>query len=185
MTETQDKRTNPIFHEYAIEDGSGVDLAPLEAQDLLPKDIYQKAHEGLVIPCHDVFIRYEGKILLVVREGAPVKGILWPIGGRIKRGVSTINSLRVKVKEECGLDLEDIRYLGAARTFFKTDPFSHGKGTDTINQVYSAKGIGDLKLNELHSKPTLLGHSEYLAIKHTLHPYVRDFMDLAFSQHKE
>lgn len=115
----------------------------------------------------------------MARKTYPVKDTLWPIGGGVERGMKIEESLRKKVKEECNLKLKNIVEIGYARTLFETDPFGHGKGTDTINFVYLAAGEGKIKLNNLHAKPTIISPKEYTAkFKKNLHPYVRDFMDL-------
>ena len=163
--------------EYKIEDGE-VNIKQLEA-DFMEESSYKAAHQGLVLPCHDIFIQYEKGILLVRRLNLPVKGVLWPLGGRIKRGRATEDSLRERIREEANLELEDLVELGHARTYFKTDPFSHGKGTDTINFVYFGRGKGSLKLDKLHEEPTIVLPETYQSIKDNLHQYVKDFMDLA------
>ncbi|MEK6818308.1 MAG: NUDIX hydrolase [Nanoarchaeota archaeon] len=134
---------------------------------------------NLVILCHDVFVQYQGGILLVNRLKFPAKGILWPLGGRIKRGMSMEDSLREKVLEESGLELEGLIELGQARAYFRTDPFGHGKGTDTINFVYFGVGKGELKLDKFHEEPMIITPKEYNKYRGELHPYVMDFMDEA------
>lgn len=134
----------------------------------------------MVLSCHDIFVKYKGGILLVKRNNSPAKNILWPIGGRIKRGVETEKSLIQKVKQESNLDLKNIKYLGVARTFFETEPFGHRRGTDSINLVYFGEGIGKLKLDDLHEEPTIFSKDKYKKFKQNLHPYIRDFMDLIF-----
>jgi hypothetical protein len=163
--------------EYRVEDGN-VDIKQLES-DLMKLDSYRSAHEGLVLPCHDIFVQYDGGILLVKRLNFPAKDILWPLGGRIKRGIDTEDSLREKVWEESKLELNDLTELGYARTYFKTDPFGHGKGTDTINFVYFGRGRGSVGLDNLHEKPTIILPKDYQSCRDNLHPYVKDFMDLA------
>ena len=143
---------------------------------------YTKAHGGLVILCHDAVIEYEGGFLLVEREVAPAKGKLWFVGGRVTRGVSMVDSLRQKVKEECGLELEGIREIGVARTSFLSDPFGHGKGTDTFNVIFYGKGRGELKLDLWHKNPCIVTRGNYASLREGLHPYVRDFLELAFQR---
>ena len=164
--------------EYFIEDDKEVDLSKLKAAHLNNED-YAKAHQNLVIPCHDVFIQYGKGILLVTRDNLPMKGILWPVGGRMQRGVPTEESLKHKVKLECNLDITKLKYLGYARQFMATDPFSHGNGTDTTAVVYFAIGKGELKLDNLHKEPKIITPEEYPIIRSQLHPYVRDFLDEA------
>ena len=165
--------------EYAVEDGRKVNVQKLTAP-LLSREVYARTHQSLPIACHDVFIEYQGGILLIVRGNLPAKNILWVMGGRISRGIPILDSLKKKVKEECGLEIDRIVELGSARTLFKTDPFGHGKGTDTVNWVYFARGKGKLKLDSLHTKPIIVKLADYTpAFRKSLHPYVRDLMDKA------
>ncbi|MDO8655770.1 MAG: NUDIX domain-containing protein [Nanoarchaeota archaeon] len=163
--------------EYAVEEGKKVNLQKLTSPPLSRK-VYAQAHQSLPIACHDVIIEYQGGLLLVVRDNFPSKGILGVIGGRISRGIPIKDSLQKKVKEECGLEINDIVELGTARTLFKTDPFGHGKGTDTINILFFARGNGKIKLDTLHKKPTIVKPADYTSkFRKSLHPYVRDLMD--------
>ena len=166
-----------FMKEYRLENGE-VDIKQLKAETM-DKKSYSAAHEGLVIPCHDIFVEYNHGILLIERLNFPAKGILWPLGGRILRGLSTEDSSKDKVLVEAGLLLEDLIELGHARTYFKTDPFGHGKGTDTINIIFFGRGKGQLALDRMHEKPRIIYPENYDNIKSELHPYVRDFMDLA------
>ena len=146
----------------------------------MPLDLYLETHKGIVLACHDVFLEYGGVILLVIRENYPKKGSLWPIGGRIERGFNTERSLAKKVKSECNLNLSNCKLLGVARTQFVTDPFGHGKGTDTLNVIFFARAKGRLKLDDLHVCPTIVKKEVYTKeFRQRLHPYVRDFMDIS------
>ena len=158
--------------EYMLENDAHVNIDGLRSP-LLPAEIYREAHKGLPIACHDVAIECDGGILLVKRSIHPAKGIFWPVGGRITRGMSTEDSLRDKVKRECNLDLEDLSIIGYARTFFNTAPFDHGKGTDTINVVYFARGKGMLRLNHEHSSAKIIRPGNTVADEH---PYVADIL---------
>ena len=167
--------------EYLIEDGP-VDLQALKANYLLDED-YIKAHAALPICCHDVFVHYRGGILLVERKIHPAKGFLWCIGGRLLRGIPTETSLSRRVKGESNLDLIDIVELGTARLFFKTDPFGHGKGTDTPVWVYGAKGEGDINLDDDHKRSIIVTQNIYTSdFRSRLHPYIQYFMDKAMKR---
>jgi ADP-ribose pyrophosphatase YjhB (NUDIX family) len=147
---------------------------------LMPQNEFEAAHKGLVLFCHDIFVEYQGGILLVHRDNEPAKDVLWPLGGRVLRGIEVMESARKKVKEESGLDLYDVRLMGICRTYFHTDPFGHGHGTDSINAVFYGKGEGDLKLDHLHNKPTIVKPSECTAaFMAPLTPYVREYLDLS------
>lgn len=163
------------MEEYLKERKSQVRVKKLR-NSTIPQKEYQSVHEGTVIACHDVFIAYDGGILLVTRKNHPAKGEVWPVGGRILRGVLTEESLKIKTFAECGLKLEKIREIGIARTFFNTDPFGHGKGTDTISIVYFAHGKGKIKLDPYHKKPIILKQGTYTKHLKELHPYVRKYL---------
>ncbi len=164
--------------EYAFENNHEVSRDQLNAP-LMVHDIYSAAHQSLTIPCHDVIIEYKGGALLVTRKNKPAENILWCFGGRINRGMTAEESLRKRIKGECDLDLENINYIGCARTLFETDPFGHGKGTDSLNLLYFARGIGELNIDKLHEQPRIVKPQDYTPEFQTqLHPYVKDFLDL-------
>ena len=164
--------------EYFFENDRVVDLNPLKSPRM-PRDSYTISHSRLPIMCHDVFIQYKEGMLLVVRDGHPYKGELWCLGGRSERGMKTEESLRVLTRRETKLELEDITFLDSVRTFAQTDPFGHDKGSDTPAVVYFARGKGDLRLDELHKDPKIVTPFEYLGLRDSLHPYIRDFMDIS------
>lgn len=167
------------MQEYWLEHGP-VPSSLLQAE-LLPDETYAAAHGGLVICCHDVLIEQDEAFLLIQRRNHPAKDILWPIGGRMLRGLSAADSLRERVKRECQLDLSEVRLLGMARTLFHTEPFGHGRGTDTLNLMYAAKGHGTLQLDDLHERPTWIRREDFTASwQESLHPYVRDMLAAAW-----
>ena len=166
-----------FMKEYAEENGKIIDLSNLVVRKI-PYERYEDIHKKSIIACHDIAIGYKDGILLVVRDNAPAREELWPIGGRIERGVPIEESLKNKVKEECNLEIKDITFLGIARTCFETDPFGHGRGTDTINLMFFAKGKGELKLDKLHKNPLILKKEEYTEnFRKNIHPYVKEILD--------
>ncbi len=161
---------------------AGMDVQQMQA-DPLPREEYAKAHQSMVIPCQDVFIFYEGGILLINRDNLPAKDVLWPLGGRVQRGLTMEESLQKRVKAECNLDIERIEKIGTARTFFATDPIGHGHGTDSMNHVYVTVGKGTLRLDDLHKDPFIVTPAKYTeGFREQLHPYVRDFVDQIMPQ---
>lgn len=157
-----------------------VELKNLESS-FIPNDIYQNIHRTTAILCHDVFIRCsDGEkkgILLVKRLNEPAKNFFWPIGGRVLRGVPAEISIAEKVRLECGLELANITYLGTARTFFGAEPFGHNQGTDTLNIVYVADGIGKIALDSLHTSPFIVSKESYRSMVDHLPAYVLDFLN--------
>ncbi|HYD03357.1 MAG TPA: hypothetical protein VEC16_03595 [Alphaproteobacteria bacterium] len=170
------------MEEYAVEGKEIVNISKLTSPQM-DKEHYIAAHKGTVIVCHDIFIKYndpktgDAGVLLVVRKNVPAKDLLWPIGGRIQRGVKTTESLKHKVKEECSLEITHIKEIGLTRTYFETEPFGHGKGTDTINIVYFAEGNGEIKLNNLHAQPTIITKDNFSEYKNEMHPYIREYVE--------
>jgi ADP-ribose pyrophosphatase YjhB (NUDIX family) len=164
------------YKEY-IEDG--IIFQGLQTS-LMPKEEYIKAHRSLVIFCHDVFIEYQGGILLIIRNNEPARDILWPLGGRVLRGLDVVESAKRKVRQESSLELSDVRIVGMSRTYFRTDPFGHGRGTDTVNAVLFAKGHGELHLDHLHERPSIVKPSDCTEdFMNKLVPYVRDYLRIA------
>ncbi len=169
------------YQEFAFENGREVGRVELES-GVMPREDYAKAHAGLPIVCHDVAIFYHESVLLVRRDAFPAKGEWFVVGGRVLRGVEMEESLKRKAKAECGLELVDIQLLGVGRTLFATDPFGHGKGTDTINFCYVSRGRGVLELDKFHSQPLLLKEEEFCGdFKKELHPYVVEILEKAFA----
>ncbi len=182
-----------MIKEYYYENGKKVDNSKLQTGKI-PLEDYKIVHKASIICCHDVFITYNGGILLVTRDNLPAKDVLWPVGGRIQRGFSIEESLKKKALEECGLELANLINLGIARTTFQTDPFGHRKGTDSLNIAYFAVGKGKLKLDNLHKNPVIIvpkgtktdkikGNIEFIeysdTLKEKLEPYVSDFLEFA------
>ena len=107
---------------------------------------------------------------------------MWPLGGRLTRGIAVEQSAKEKIAKESGLEISKLQFLGVARTLFDTDPFNHGRGTDTLNLMYLAEGRGEVKLDELHKSPTWFTREEYEGgLRATLHPYVVELIDRALS----
>lgn len=75
------------YKEFFVEERDRVDLENLVARHI-PKDQYISAHKNTIIVCADVLIYYNWGYLLVQRDNVPAKGELWPIGGRLQRGIS-------------------------------------------------------------------------------------------------
>lgn len=168
-----------FYKEYNFENGKKVELDKLYV-GFVPLDEYVIAHKTLPILCHDVMIKYEGGLLLTIRKGVPAKGILWPFGGRLERGLSLEDSLKKRVKSESGLSLRKLKIIGISRHYWYTDPFGHEKGTDTPSIMFYGEGEGELKLNHEHEKPMIVTPENYTEkFQKELHPFIKDFIDLA------
>lgn len=174
-------KQNMDYKEYNIEDKKSVNLESLKA-GFISKEDYAKAHQNTIIVCADIMIWYNGGFLLVKRDNVPALGEIWCLGGRMQRGIPLEENVKIKAMAECGLSLKNISLLNVSRSYWATDPFGHGKGTDTITFVYYAEGFGDLKLDNLHSNPLIIDYNQFIEIKNSLHPQMIDFLELAFKQ---
>jgi len=166
--------------EFDVENGKKVDWKELIVP-WIEEGAYKQINQLTIKACHDVLIKHQGGFLLVIRNQFPAKGIYWPIGGGIKRGMPIEESLRKLVFEECSLQLESVKNLGVARTIFASDPFGHGYGVDSLNVMFFAVAKPDqtLSLNADHSNPLILTPEQFQLQKDKFHPYVQEIINLS------
>jgi len=175
--------------EYIIKEGKKTfKMSELEANNVLDQ-IYSSARDTLVRTCHDIFLRVKSKnneegILLIKRMQNPAKGLLWPIGGGIKRGIPLEKSLKSLVKRECNLGIKGkLHLINSSRFFWRTNPFGTNKGVDDFALVFYALSKGQIKLNELHSDPIIVSKENYREIRKQLHPYINTSIDTIFKEY--
>ncbi len=161
--------------EYYAENFAVVDEKKLR-QPRIPNEEFERIHKNSVIVTHDVAIWYQNGFLLLERGNNPARGELWPVGGRIERGVPVEESLQKKAREECGLIIYNGGFLGMGRTFFETEPFGHGCGTDTINMMFYAEGAGEIKIDSNHKRYKIFSVEEILSGRQQFHPYVKQIL---------
>lgn len=177
-----EKRQDPQYREHIFTEGEITADSNALRGIRLSDDEYKAAHAGTVIATHDAVITYQGGVVLMERTGAPLKGFLWLPGGRITRGVMTEESLKSKVKKECGLVLTDLVFAGVERAFMPTDPFNHGHGSDTIGLVYFAEGRGQAKADSFHTNLRIITPPHYDGVRESIHPFVRKYTDEAITK---
>lgn len=158
-----------------------VKLSKLES-GFIEENVFTEIHKNTTIVCHDILIRYHSEnasgILLLKRNGEPAHNVYYPAGGRLLRGVPIEESMRRKIKEETGLSASNFTFLTVGRTLFSSDPFSHKKGTDTVNLVYIADGIGTLMPNSSVSHPIFITKDTYGAMRKNLSAYNQYILDI-------
>ena len=71
----------------------------------IPLNEYKDIITKIPLLCVDIILRHRNKVLLVKRTNAPLKGVYWPIGGRVHRGESGEAAARRKILEEIGVEL--------------------------------------------------------------------------------
>jgi len=118
----------------------------------ISNDLYKQILENMPICCIDMVIYHEDKILLILRNQNPEKGKWWLPGGRILKGESLIEAVKRKTKEETGLEVDIIRFLGVEEYKSKKTNFEDIKtGTHSIVNVYLVEPIGgkqEVKINK-------------------------------------
>ena len=125
-------------------------------KNLISAQIYKKIVELVPIVCVDIIIFYQGKYVLVKRATEPLKNKWWIPGGRTYKGEKTLETAKRKMKEEVGLETNDLRLYGIYEDHYKKSAW--GVPTSSISVVYMAlidkfdpkpdKTISEIKLKE-------------------------------------
>ena len=76
----------------------------------------------------------KGNLLMTLRTSAHEPGTWCPPGGHLEMGESFLNCCKKEVKEEVGLDIEDVEMLGVVNNIFS--PEKH-----YVNIDFVAKGV--------------------------------------------
>ena len=96
----------------------------LEAsQALIAPRLYRKIARSVPIFCVDLLIQKDRKFLLVKRKQPPLKGKYWIVGGRVLLGEDPIDAARRKAKEEVGLELDGVTFVGYLSDVFNKNAF--------------------------------------------------------------
>lgn len=138
---------------------------------MIDQPLFTKIHKLMPIPCLDLVIVRNGKILLIKRDREPAKGQYWLPGGRIFRGESLVDTAKRIAKNEVGLSVSKLEHIGIGNLLFKEDPFGHGCGTHTVSFIYKCHATkGTPSLDKLHT--------DYIwwdGKSGKYHPYVKRF----------
>lgn len=138
---------------------------------MIDQPLYTKIHKLMPIPCIDLVIVRNNKLLLIKRNREPAKLQYWLPGGRIFRGESLEATAKRIAKDEVGLSVSRLEFLGIGNLLFKEDPFGHGCGTHTVTFIY--------KCYAARGTPSLDGnHIDYVwwdGKSGKYHPYVMEY----------
>jgi len=103
----------------------------------IPGELYKQIVGSMPVPCVDMVVHKNGKVLLVYRKNEPEKGKWWVIGGRIFKGERLIDAVKRKVKGEVGLEVKNVKCLGIEEYFSDKAFFDDVKtGTHSIVGIY-------------------------------------------------
>lgn len=105
---------------------------------IIPIEDYKKIVEVLPILCVDIIIKNRtGEYLLIKRANEPLKDQWWVIGGRVLKGESLEQAAKRKVKEEVGLEIDDVKSIGYYEDALETNPFGLTTPLHSVSIVFS------------------------------------------------
>jgi len=136
-------------------------------EDWVPEELWRKFRKYLPTVCVDAVIFKNGKVLLVKRRNVPAKGEWWFPGGRVKKWETLEDALIRQVKEETGLDVTSMRFIGVFSPMFYDDDIH------TVNITYAVTAKGKVKLNDEHDE--FIWTREF----NKYHPYVKKVIEKA------
>ena len=85
---------------------------------MISSSLYQQIKVLMPIPSVEAIIMKGDSLLFLRRKNSPAKGEWWFPGGRIRKGETFKETLLREVKEETGLDVEVIHFIGAYNRIF-------------------------------------------------------------------
>lgn len=126
----------------------------------IPEPLFTQIKKLAPIPCVDLLIIHNGRLLLMLRNNEPGKDLWFTPGGRVLKNESLIDACSRILTKETGLEAEKIIQVGTMSHFW---PDVHTITTYYLVYVETE----DVKLNE--------EHRDYKWINETssdLHPYI-------------
>jgi colanic acid biosynthesis protein WcaH len=103
----------------------------------IPSELYNQIVENVPIPCVDLVLVNNGKVLLLLRKNKPAKNEWFLPGGRVLKNETLDKAVARKAKEEAGIEVIIKGKIGGYETIFKDGIFDNLKtGTHTINVAF-------------------------------------------------
>ena len=129
---------------------------------MIPSPFYEQTKALMPIPSVEAMIIKEDSLLFLRRKNSPAKGEWWFPGGRIRKGESFKETLFREVKEETGLDVDVVKFVGVYNRIF---PERHD-----ITIVFLCKCFDNrVILNDEHSEFQFFNE-----IPNNINPYLLD-----------
>jgi len=114
---------------------------------MIKDSFYQKIISLMPIASVEAMIVNEkNEILVLRRKNHPVKGEWWFAGGRIRKGETLEEALIREVKDETGLDIEIIKFIGVYSRIFRD------RHDITLAYLCKCFNGASVVLNEEHSE---------------------------------
>ncbi len=127
----------------------------------IEEKIFLKIRELMPIATVDILVVHKGKVLLMLRNNDPAKGLWFTPGGRVRYGETLEPTVVRKLEEETGLTATKIEKKGVMSHFY---PQTHTITTFFHVDVVDEKVI----LNDEHNDYKWISQ-----IDDNLHPYVK------------
>ena len=140
-------------------------------QPSIPSDLYAQILEHMPIPCIDVVLFHNGKVLLTYRTQEPAKGKWWVQGGRIFKHELLNDAVQRIAKREIGSEVKVIKQIGGYEFHSDKAAFGVKNGTHAVVIVYLVKPVNNIfsvSMDETHSKYEWIDR-----IEEDLDPYVK------------
>lgn len=119
---------------------------------IIPVGLYKKIVDEMPILCVDMIVSHKGKFLLVKRKNEPLKGKFWIPGGRILKGETLDTAVRRKTKEELGVRVRIIKFVGVFNKVFHKNKYGSKTGFHGVSMVFLVKPFSlKIKLDEQSS----------------------------------
>lgn len=136
----------------------------------IPAEQYKQIVEAIPILCVDLLVKnLNGEYLLVERTNEPLKGRYWVIGGRVHKGETIRQAATRKAKEELGLRVQDMEFVGFHEYMFRENPFGLESGVHTVSIVFLTTVDGRQRI-ELDSQAASWKYSKELPEDYCLLP---------------
>ena len=90
---------------------------------LIAPRLYKKIARTVPIFCVDLLIQNGRDFLLIKRKQPPLMGEYWIVGGRVMLGEHPVSAAKRKAKEEVGLELDGITFVGYLSDVFNKNAF--------------------------------------------------------------
>jgi len=152
----------------------------LQSKSFVPEKEYQIIRKFGVRPCHDIIIYLPAtnQIVIAIRKQEPAKGFLWPFGGGQKLGYNLVESAKILIEKESGIQISEIEIIGPP-----TDhKWSKGPNEFSVHDLavyFTAVGEGEVKPNNLHAVYFFNNPEEYLKQREKLPHWIKVGMDRA------
>jgi colanic acid biosynthesis protein WcaH len=106
-------------------------------ENKISSELYNQIVENMPIPCVDMVLIKDNKVLLILRKNKPAKNEWFFPGGRVLKNETLDQAVHRKIKEEIGIEVIIKAKIGGYETIFKDGIFDNLKtGTHTINVVF-------------------------------------------------